>query len=370
MKAGIFRNTKKQKILYAVLDWGIGHATRSVPLIKRLLQEGHEVILAAGNRPAAFLKQEFPDIRIIPLPGYGILYHRRLPVTVMMLIQAPKILYRIFQEHQWLKSTCRELQVDTVYSDNCYGLWNRNVHTVFITHQVMIKCPRGWKFLEPLLHRMVLFFIKRFDECLVPDLEGEGNLSGDLSHKYPLPANARFAGVLSRFSPESRERSIKKQWDVCFLISGPEPQRTVFENSLSGQIENRKIRTVLVRGLPEEKAVPAGTEYLTIHNNPDSAILRNMLLGSRLIICRPGYSTLMDLVTLGLGAVLVPTPGQTEQEYLADYHSGKGDFSVIRETPPDLTKLLDALEAASDSAGSQNDPGSSDDVTLVKGTVV
>ena len=235
-----------------------------------------------------------------------------------MLLSAPKILFHIYREHQELKKIIAEYKISAVISDNRYGLWSTSVPAIFITHQLRIKSP----FLENLLFRINCFFIRRFHECWIPDYQSEDNLSGELSHINELPSNTSFIGPLSRFSLDY-EKPVEKKYDLVVIISGPEPQRSYFESLILTQLKTKALKSAVVRGITESK------EYyqlrnITIYAHLETKALKEVILSSELVLCRPGYSTLMDLAILNKKAVFIPTPGQTEQEYLAKYMAEKG----------------------------------------------
>jgi uncharacterized protein (TIGR00661 family) len=346
---------KRKKVLVAPLDWGLGHATRCIPIIKSFLEQGAEVIIAADDRAARLLKEEFPSLNHIHLHGYRIRYSKTLGMVLMIALQIPKILLAIWKEHQALKKIIREEQLDIVISDNRYGLWNKGVKCIFMTHQLMVKCPPVLKYFEPLLHRIILWFIKKYDECWVPDVANEKNLSGDLSHKYPFPSNAKFIGWLSRFNP-TQKIAVQKKYDLLVLLSGTEPQRTVLENILTNEIGKTNYRSLIVRGVPEEKKQLVYRNNLSIVSYLNSNELFSAINDSETIISRPGYSTLMDLAATGKKAILIPTPGQTEQEYLAETLSVKSIFFSVQQKKFSLT---DAIEKVNKTPGIQKENFSS-----------
>lgn len=318
------------KTLVAPLNWGLGHATRCIPLIEKQLSLGHEIIIATDGHPMELLTTVFPGISFIVLPSYNIRYNKGKSQLTAMLRSIPVMLWGIIREHHQLKKIIRQHQIEQVISDNRFGLWNKHIHSTYITHQLMIKMPKGLGFMTPVIWLGHRFFINRFDVCLIPDYEGEGNLSGDLSHKYPLPRHARFIGPLSRFTQFSTQSPIIPglRFDTVALVSGPEPQRTIFEQQLIRKFKNTTDRVLIIQGLPANKTsgqIDETHENLTILPHLDTDKLANILLLARKIICRSGYSTLMDLYALNCldKAELIPTPGQTEQEYLALYHKQK-----------------------------------------------
>lgn len=313
-------------MLVAALDWGLGHATRSVPLIRQLQSEGHEVILASTGTAADFYRSYFPELKLLDKPGYGIKYYNGLPFSLSVFLQIPKIMFAIFREHRWLKKVIEIEKIKSIISDNCYGLWHKNVYTTFITHQLSIVCPPSINFLEPLLRIIIALFVKKFDECHVPDFASEENLSGKLSHFNPLPGNVRYIGPLSRFSQKQSYTSAEK-YDVVLMLSGPEPQRSLFEKKCIRILEGKPIKACILRGKPGDHE-KSEKKNIILFNHVNDERLIAILENARKIICRSGYSTIMDLHALNLTALLVPTPGQTEQEYLASFHKSKGRFEM------------------------------------------
>ena len=232
-------NFQLSRVLVAPLNWGLGHATRCVPIIRGLLAEGYEVVIAADGYPLKFLRQEFPHLEWIEFEGLKVRYADGESQVGAMLRQVPSFLRGIWREHKELKRIVEAYDIDVVVSDNRFGLWCRDVHSVYVTHQLMVKMPRGLKWMEWAVWRLHRWFIKYYDECWVPDVAGEDNLSGDLSHKYPLLKNTRFIGPLSRFSTtpirwedvrvDAEALGLKERYDVVAVISGPEPHRSNLE---------------------------------------------------------------------------------------------------------------------------------------------
>jgi uncharacterized protein (TIGR00661 family) len=307
---------KRIRAIVAPLDWGLGHATRCIPIIRELLKHDAEVIIAASGRAAQLLKEEFPQLTHINLSGYNVRYSSFFSMPVSIALQIPKIIFAIVREHFQLKIIIKQYQPDVIISDNRYGLWNKEIYSVFITHQLMVKCTRSLSFLEPALHKIIFSCVKRFNECWIPDVEGVENISGDLSHKYPLPANAKYIGWLSRFNYVNG--TSEKKYDLLVLLSGTEPLRTELEKKLAEQIKNTFHKTLMVRGVTEEQKQFNHQNNSTTVSHLSSEEIITAMQQSDIIICRPGYSSLMDLAATGKKAMLIPTPGQTEQEYLAE----------------------------------------------------
>ncbi len=319
--------TSGLRILVCPLNWGLGHATRCVPLIREYLKNGNEVVIATDGAALAFLRTEFPALKYITLPSYKIRYSKSKTQTWAMLIRLPAILYGIFREHFWLKKLLKTEHFNLVISDNRFGLWTNQTNCIYITHQIMVKMPKFLKWLEKPIWRFHRFFISKYNECLIPDFEGKENLSGDLSHKYPLPENVRFMGPLSRFSNINVEKS-ENSFDIVAIISGPEPQRTIFEHQIIERYKKSIQKVLIVCGLPQNTISISTVGNLTIVPHLPDNEFAAYLKAAKKIISRSGYSTLMDLYALNClkKAEFIPTPGQTEQEYLYEYVFKKNHY--------------------------------------------
>jgi len=315
---------ERETILFAPLNWGLGHATRMVPLIHASIKSGNDVILAADGAPLEFLKLEFPDAKALKFKGYKIRYAQPPFFLACLLLQMPFFYISFWLEHYRLSKIIRRYKISTVISDNRYGLWNRNIKSILITHQLFIKLPKSIKFLEGMLHKTTGKLIQRFTECWVPDYENfQNSLAGTLSHGLPLPNIVKYIGPLSRFKNfEYKEVDQKlKSYNVLVLISGPEPQRTSFEREMVNRFIHSDMSILMVCGKPGNDSQNAQTEIknITKVEHLNTATLYYHLTHSKQIIARSGYSTIMDLHVLNLTAELIPTPGQTEQEYLAQW---------------------------------------------------
>lgn len=317
---------QNKKILLCPLDWGLGHTARCIPVIKLLLEQGNKVIVACNKKQKSFLlSEEVPGLVFVDLFGYNVHYSKFLPLWLMILFQFPRLYFVVRKENKWLQKFLKENEIDVVISDNRFGLYNKKVESIFITHQVFVKAP----FLSGIINYINHAFIKEFNHCWVADFEDKNtSLAGDLSHGTSVFKNTRFIGPLSRF--QTKENTGKEKFDVLILLSGLEPQRSLLEEKLVETFEKAKLKAVLVRGteMIYKKLWP---ENFIVKNMASSKELQELLLSSENIICRSGYSTLMDLHALGLKALLIPTPGQTEQEYLADYWNKKFGFSVLKQ---------------------------------------
>ncbi len=334
-------------MLIAPLNWGLGHATRCIPVINEFVRQSAEVLIASDGRPLDLLKKEFPSFHFIEFPGYHIEYSANGSMVFKMLLSSPKIFVSINREHELLEEIVTKHKIDLVFSDNRYGCWSKHAYSVFMTHQIYIKCPVHLKWFEPMLYKINKRYISKYNECLVPDFEGEENLSGNLSHQTKLKG-IKFIGPLSRFAEKKSEKNTPltfgtEKFDLIVICSGPEPQRTIFEKLIAEEVLKTNFKVVLVRGVTENGKTLEQKNNLRIISYADTNEIQSLIESSEIVISRPGYSTIMDLAVLGKKAIFIPTPGQTEQEYLAEYFMNKNIFYC---TPQNNFNLKEALEKA------------------------
>jgi uncharacterized protein (TIGR00661 family) len=299
-----------QRVLVAPLDWGLGHATRCIPLIRELIQRHCIVFIAGSGASLELLKKEFPHLTFFTITGYEPHYPSKGSMVLSMASQLPKFYRTISKEHREVEKLIDEYRIEYVISDNRYGCWTKKIPSVFITHQSNILMPQRFGWLSSIVKRMNEEFMRKFSVCWVPDFP-DGGLSGELLAfgKTNHDIAVEFIGSLSRFKPLA---DCEKKYDVAAVFSGPEPQRTIFEKLVTQQLSVSGLKYFIVRGVPENSEVRNN-----IADFMASDELQQLLCESQIVIARSGYSTIMDLAALGKKAILIPTPGQTEQEYLA-----------------------------------------------------
>ncbi len=329
----------KKRILVAPLNWGLGHASRCVPIVRFLEKRADaEPILASDGEALELLRAEFPSLETVELPSYNIRYPSQ-NMTWNMARLGPSIVEAVRREHRFLAENAAALGLAGVISDNRYGLFSPAVPSVILTHQLHLKIP-FWP-LERAANWLLKKALARFSQVWVPDLEGEPNLSGSLAHGPKRHKNVRFLGVLSRMSPKT---GLEIEHDVAVILSGPEPQRTILEGKILEQalaLEGQK--WIVVEGKTARRSHHFLTENIEITSFLTAEELNDLILRSRLVVCRSGYSSLMDLAVLGRPAFLVPTPGQTEQEYLAERFLREGVFFSQPQNALDLKAALEAV---------------------------
>ncbi|MEM9141749.1 MAG: glycosyltransferase [Bacteroidota bacterium] len=304
----------QKRILVAPLNWGLGHATRCIPIIDALLAVGHTPILASDGYALELLRKEYPHLEYVALPSYQITYAKKgRNFKLKMLWDSPKMLKAISHEKKVTKGLVKELALDGIISDNRLGVRNKNIPSVFITHQLNVLTGNT-TWMSSKMHQKI---IKKFDECWVPDVSGKTNLSGKLGHLKESSLTIRYLGPLSRFQKEQ----VPLQFKLMVLLSGPEPQRSLLEEKLLTELQGFRGRILFVAGKIEavQKSKTSLTRHdtLTYYNFMQTTELEKALNRSQLILSRSGYTTVMDLAKLGKKAFFIPTPGQYEQKYLA-----------------------------------------------------
>lgn len=302
------------RILVTPMDWGLGHAGRCVPLIRELTRQGAEVILASSGPALDLLRKYFPQLPAERLPAYDIRYPSDNMIWNIAR-QLPRIGRTVWAEHQTVRRLIRKYRIDCIISDNRFGCFSSLTQNIFITHQLSIRSPMLWGAVptQGFIRYFNDFFIQRFDECWIPDVPGPDNLTGALSQTH-LEIPVRYTGWLS----VHRALDLPRRHRCTAVLSGPEPQRSRLETILRPQLAALGEPCLLVQGRIGEKNDPERHGQLTIIPYLLGEELNAAMAAADLVVARSGYSTLMDLAVMRQKALLIPTPGQTEQIYLAE----------------------------------------------------
>lgn len=299
----------------------MGHATRCVPIIRALLSNGNTVILGTTSLTEKVFKEEFSELERIQLPEYNISYSSVLPLWLKLGTQYPKILNAIKEEHELLDRHISKNKIDIVISDNRYGLYSKNARSIILCHQLNLKTP----FFKKWSNSTHVELLKKFNEVWVPDYEEKDRkLAGELSENV-FGLNCKYIGPLTRL--QKIETEIK--YDHLFLLSGPEPTQTDLLKSIIDRLKDHKGKAVIVSSSSFSSDLH---ENITHFKLPKANELSEIIAASKTVVCRSGYSTLMDTHALGKKElILIPTAGQTEQEYLAEYWSKKFNSVCLPE---------------------------------------
>jgi hypothetical protein len=323
----LHRIATSEKILIAPLDWGLGHATRLVPIVQQQIDAGHEVHLGLSGDAGHWLGQRFPQLTRHELPSYGIVYLPHLSFVSNMRRQAFAIHAIQDKEHKVLGQLQNNIGFDKIISDNRYGLFHPAAESIIITHQIFPKANAltQW-FLRSYIHQR----LRRFDHVWIPDFENEEQaLAGELSHGKLDSAKFSYIGPQSRFTALS---SAPIKYKQALLLSCPEPLRSAWEKQLIQALALRKEPVAFIT-----KGAQTKPEYQQLHGCIDlfygqsDASICALLAQSEHVVCNAGYSTLMDMHALNIQPQVFATPGQTEQEYLMGYLAAKGKVGVAED---------------------------------------
>ena len=305
---------RQKKILVAPLNWGLGHATRCVPIIRELQKQKAVVIIGGDGMALAYLQAEFPELQSISIPDLKVRYPKSGGFLLYFAIRIPRLFAHVRKENLLLRKLVRQHEIDGIISDNRYGLYHKQKPSVLITHQLFIETPTFKK----TVHSIVKKLIAKFSFCWVPDTGNSKNLSGRLSHSENPISKVKFIGPLSRFS--SQKKNPETQRKALVILSGPEPFRTQLESLLIEKLTALNWEALIVRGVVNAKNNRRKiTNYLEIIDYLSENELLKETEQSEFVIARSGYSSIMDLVAMNQKALLIPTPRQTEQEYLAQH---------------------------------------------------
>ena len=323
----------KKRILVAPLNWGLGHATRCIPIIKALMAEQFEPIIACDGVSLNLLKKEFPHLICIELPSYNISYSKHGFLLQWQLFKLiPKLLKAIREEHKQIQNIIKTHQIEGLISDNRLGVYSMKVPSVYITHQLTVLSGFLTSWFTSRIHQQI---IKKYQECWIPDFENSPNLTGRLGHIKAGKFNLKYLGPLSRFT----KTKSKTTFDIMVLLSGPEPQRSLLEEKMLSELKSFQGKVILIQGLVEPFQARGQNNHITIYNFMSSDELEAAIQNTKVIISRSGYTTIMDLAKLEKKALFIPTPGQREQQYLAKRFNNLKMTPYCQQSDFDLDKL-------------------------------
>lgn len=300
-----------KNILIAPLNWGLGHATRCIPIIKALQENDFNPIIASDGTALELLRKEFPYLKTLELPSYQIEYAKNGKNFKWKLLKnLPKMVEAILDEKSIVKKWIKKYEIDGIISDNRLGVFNKKVPSVFITHQLNVMTGNT-TWITSKLHQHV---IKKYDACWVPDVKGKLNLTGTLGHLEHSTLPLHYLGPLSRM----HKMGLPIQYDLMIILSGPEPQRGLLEAHLTEEVKRFTGKVVFIKGIIEAEQKKEQIGNVTYYNFMKTRQLEQTFNESEKVLCRSGYTTIMDLVKLNKKAFFIPTPGQYEQIYLAE----------------------------------------------------
>lgn len=336
------QNKDDLPVLICPLNWGLGHATRVIPIVNTMIAEGKNIILACDDLPFDLLKDVFHnhrEVKMVRFPGKKVTYSRGKDQFFKLFLQAPGLLWSVFMEKRWIEKFIKDNPVSLIISDNRYGASSKRVYSVFLGHQLNIPLPRSIKWLKGVFRFFNHHFIRQFNHCVVPDFVQQPGLSGVLSHgDFPFPV--KYCGPLTRFAGNDTDSTEEhpvihkmKQETLVAIVSGPEPQRTIFEELIIKHLHGRDL--ILFRGIPGQNHIREEGRTMIV-NHASARVMFYAMKNAEVVIARSGYSTLMDIFFTKAPCILIPTPGQTEQEYLANLWQEKNLCISLKQNEMNL----------------------------------
>ncbi len=316
---------QSKNILIAPLNWGLGHAARCIPIIKDLQRQGHHIIIASDGGALKLLQEEFPQLEFEKLPAYNITYAKISWLNRWHLLkQLPHIIRTMKQERQLTYQLIKKYDLDLIISDNRFGVYSKDVKSVYITHQ--LKVLSGWATkITTWFHAKIY---KKYDEIWVPDVAGKPNLSGKLGHFSKINNDKiKYIGILSRMTA----KALPKKYDVLAILSGPEPQRSQLEKILLKQFKTLDLKTGIIRGIVSKNKNVENQHNTTIYNYVTGKELEQLVNQSEAVICRSGYTSVMDMASMHKKVLMIPTPGQDEQQYLAQHLAEIFQIKIVEQ---------------------------------------
>lgn len=324
------KSEEPRNVIVCPLGWGLGHASRDIPIIEQLVIRGHHVYIAADKPQLDYLRQYFPSLDTIVFPSPKVRFGSGNTQFLPLFWFALRLPFFICWEHYRLNRLIRRYSIDLVISDNRYGLWSRFVESIIITHQLRIIPPFPFRWAMPAVEFLLKRWLKRFDKVLIPDFNDERSIAGLLSKANGLN-NLNYIGLLSRFS-NIKADSLFACYELIVIASGPEPQRSIFVGIAKKLAVRHQLNCLIVEGKLNNGINPRSEDGVwSVGHLPDSQFAAAVKQAKYLLI-RGGYSTIMDMLVLGVSGLIVPTPGQTEQEYLAKRLSDEHLFRYVTQS--------------------------------------
>ncbi len=328
---------RKKHILFGVLDWGLGHASRSRVLLQILQEQNYVLTIASSGQALDYLQSHFPEADFLALSNYSISYAAKARNWKWNLLSQSQDLYKQHQaDQQILKSYLQKNKVDILISDNRPSIYSPELPSIYITHQLQLPKGTGSR-LGTFIHQR---YYTKFDQIWVPDTQQQTKITGELTEVKKWRDKIHFIGMLSTYEKTQETKKI----DFTAILSGPEPQRTLLEQKLTQLFSKIDGKHTIVRGTNQGSSAQA-SKNTSIINLASANDIQQILNSSKLVICRSGYSSIMDLISVQQKALLIPTPGQPEQEYLAKYFSSMGYFNTCSQSEISLSLIYEAFKS-------------------------
>lgn len=336
-------SSKKKKVIIAPLNWGLGHATRCIPVINWFSKNGWDVHVAGNGDSLLLLMQEYPDLKFHDLPGFEVNYSGRMPLALCLLWKWPGMKKSIKCEHEALDRLIVDIKPSLLFSDNRYGCYSHRVYSVILTHQLQLPLKKWLTWLRPFSKKWMNARLKNFNCCLVPDHPDlEDSIAGLMASNDYISIPVKYLGPLSRL--QKTKKHFEYEYEIMALLSGPEPAKSKLRNKIIGQLLKMNVKALVVGGtMKRDDSKTLQNLHLIDHLNTSE--IEGYLAKSKIIIAGAGYSTIMDLIHLNRKALLIPTPGQWEQEYLAEYLKNHPLFLFQKQKNLDIVSACSILSS-------------------------
>jgi uncharacterized protein (TIGR00661 family) len=301
----------QKTILYAVLNWGLGHASRSIPIIRALILRGYKLVIVSDGEALTLLQGEFPEQQFEATKSYAVEYALKAKsFNTTLALQIPKFIQAIKEEHRNCQFLCKKYAIDKIISDNRYGFYHKEIPSAFICHQLHLRYPAS-TIIEKIVNKSYQYYLKNFTQLWVPDLAPPNSISGEMSGLNWF--NVHYLGIDSRLE----KLKVPEKYQYIAILSGPEPQRSLLEAELLLSLNSKPGEHVIIRGTNDARQY-FSKAHVQVYDMMNSTTLNTLICSSQTVLCRAGYTSILDLLKLDKDAILIPTPGQAEQEYLAD----------------------------------------------------
>lgn len=352
-------SNKKPLVVLSMLNWGFGHLTRCFPIIRSLIELKKQLLIVCTPAQQEVLARSFDGLIFFNAADDTPRYGKTKATTLLRLsLQAPFQLMKVKRDNKLLERLSQEYDIELIISDNKYGFYHSRIPSVILTHQLNIQTGLG-KWADAVANRINRKLLSRFREVWVVDGVGKNSLAGSLSAASDnIDARVKWIGTLNRLQIRAQKGSEK----LLIILSGPEPQRTILEELIVHQLPVNHRHITLIRGTKKNFSQQALQKLTSLQftnwiDLAGLAEIEQLLSQTEWVLGRAGYTSLMEWVTGGWKSIVIPTPGQAEQEYLGYYLMQRGWVFSVEQNNFDLQ---DSIKKAAAFSYSEMRPAAAD----------
>ncbi|MEK6968538.1 MAG: glycosyltransferase [Nanoarchaeota archaeon] len=334
--------------VFVISNYGLGHATRMLPVIMKLIEQGEKVTIVAKGNSLLMLKNELGDASNYELMQYEVpLKFSDKGFSMFETLKAgPSFISLISSQKKWLENFSAKEKIDRVIADGEIGYHLKNKKSFFVNNQLRLL---PGSLLGDGTELLTDVFSKGFEKVIVPDDEN-GTLGGLLTSKTRFYDKKRLAyvGILSSI----RKKNVVRNVDYFISISGPGISKEVFTRQVMEQLHLLKGKVVVALGRPDLKEI-ASKGNAKIYPYLNRKQQESFLNKAKLVISRSGYTTMMELAEIDKKAFFIPTLNHPEQEYLAKFQKNSGRFHYSKQ---DSFNFKEDIDEAKQYPGFKNVP--------------